>query len=78
MMGAKGGPSVGILLGMKPEKGKESEEPESESEDLDLAKEALKTAAQELIDAVKKGDAQAVADALQSAVTACKDCESED
>jgi hypothetical protein len=45
---------------------------EAESEDEgDLGAEALSAAASELIDAVKKGDKSAVAEALQAAFSAC-------
>ena len=46
-------------------------EAESEDEGEDLGTAALGAAASELIDAVKKGDKSAVAEALQAAFSAC-------
>lgn len=66
----KGG--LAIMLGIgKPKHGMKEEDDSEDTNDLEVI-------AKELIDAVKKEDATAVADALRAAVTCCKDEEYDD
>jgi hypothetical protein len=69
---AKG--KLGMLLIGEPKEDKEDTKSEgAESEEADTASATLDTAAEELVGAIAKKDKAAVAEALRSAFTACRE-----
>lgn len=64
-------PNMLVALGLKPEKGSKSYEPDEDDEDSDMGGEAKLDAAKALISAVKSGDAEAVNKALERHYEAC-------